>query len=76
VFNICNVQATSDAAALSFCTADFNADGFLDFFDYLDYVVCYESGTCLPGTTADFNGDEFVDFFDYLDFVTAFETGC
>jgi hypothetical protein len=58
------------------CPADFNGDGFLDFFDYDDYVNCFETGTCPPGKTADFNGDGFADFFDYDDFVGAFETGC
>ncbi|XVJ59475.1 MAG: hypothetical protein HEQ23_08735 [Tepidisphaera sp.] len=58
------------------CPADFNGDGFLDFFDYGDYVDCFENGVCPPGRTADFNGDAFVDFFDYADYVTAFETGC
>jgi hypothetical protein len=60
----------------SACPADFNGDGFLDFFDYDDFVGCYETGVCPPGKTADFNGDEFVDFFDYDEFVGAFETGC
>jgi hypothetical protein len=55
--------------------ADFNADGFVDFFDFLDYVTCFEGDPCPPGTDADFNSDGFVDFFDYLDFVTAFEGG-
>ena len=58
------------------CLADFNGDGFLDFFDYDDYVNCFETGTCPPGKDADFNGDGFVDFFDYDDFVAAFERGC
>lgn len=58
------------------CAADFNADGFLDFFDYDDFVGCFESGNCPPGTSADFNGDGFADFFDYDDFVLAFESGC
>jgi hypothetical protein len=57
------------------CRADFNADGFLDFFDYLDFVACFE-GAGSPGCDADFNADDFVDFFDYDDFVAAFETGC
>ena len=54
------------------CPADVNGDGFLDFFDYDDFVSAFESG----GSVADFNGDGFVDFFDYDDFVGAFETGC
>jgi hypothetical protein len=57
------------------CDADFNGDGFLDFFDYSDYVACFE-GNCPPGKTADFNGDGFTDFFDYSDYVAAFEAGC
>ena len=58
------------------CPADFNGDGFLDFFDYDDYVNCFETGTCPGERNADFNGDNFVDFFDYDAFVDAFETGC
>ena len=58
------------------CPADFNGDGFLDFFDYDDYVGCFETGNCPAGRTADFNGDGFSDFFDYDDFVAAFERGC
>jgi hypothetical protein len=57
------------------CPADFNGDGFLDFFDYNDYVACFE-GSGAPGCDADFNGDGFIDFFDYNDFVAAFEAGC
>jgi predicted outer membrane repeat protein len=60
------------------CPADFNGDGFLDFFDYDDFVACFEGVVC-PGNdpnAADFNNDGFVDFFDYDDFVLAFEVGC
>jgi hypothetical protein len=56
--------------------ADFNGDGFIDFFDYDDFVLCYEGILCPPGTDADINGDGFVDFFDYDDYVLAFEAGC
>ena len=81
VFNQNESQATVQAAAAwvtarKLCPADFNADGFLDFFDYDDFVNCFESGTCGDGRSADFNSDGFVDFFDYDDFVSAFETGC
>lgn len=58
------------------CPADFNGDGFLDFFDYDDFIACFQDGICPPGKDADFNGDLFVDFFDYDDFVAAFEAGC
>jgi hypothetical protein len=55
-----------------FCPADFNRDGSVDFFDYLDFVQAFDS----EDPTADFNGDNTVDFFDYLDFVAAFDTEC
>jgi hypothetical protein len=59
------------------CRADFNGDGFLDFFDYDAFVGCFESGACPPGRAdADFNGDGFPDFFDYDAFVAAYEAGC
>ncbi len=54
------------------CPADFNHDGDLDFFDYLDFVGAFSSNE----TAADFNADTSIDFFDYLDFVGAFSTGC
>ncbi|MBU6412257.1 MAG: hypothetical protein KGS45_02180 [Planctomycetes bacterium] len=55
-----------------FCAADFNSDGIVDFFDYLDFVAAFSSND----TDADFNVDGVIDFFDYLDFVAAFSTGC
>ncbi len=58
------------------CPADFNGDTAVDFFDYDDFVICFEGGVCPPGKTADFNNDTAVDFFDYDDFVVAFETPC
>lgn len=54
------------------CVADYNADGTVDFFDYLDFVAAFSSGA----PAADFNADTVIDFFDYLDFVAAFSTGC
>lgn len=61
------------------CPADANGDGFVDGFDYDDFVSCFE-GTgnppCVPGLIADFNGDGFADGFDYDDFIVAFEDGC
>jgi hypothetical protein len=58
--------------ARNLCRADFNRDGFIDFFDYDAYLGAFESGAL----RADYNLDGFADFFDYTDFVTAFETGC
>jgi hypothetical protein len=54
------------------CEADYNADGFLDFFDYDDFLLGYE----VADPRADINEDGFIDFFDYDDFITDFETGC
>jgi hypothetical protein len=54
------------------CPADFNRDGNLDFFDYLDFVGAFSTGN----PSADFNADTNIDFFDYLDFVGAFSIGC
>jgi hypothetical protein len=46
--------------------SDFNQDGIVDFFDYLDFVAAFASGTL------DFNQDGVTDFFDYLDFIAIF----
>jgi hypothetical protein len=54
------------------CRADFNEDGAVDFFDYLDFVDAFSAGA----HAADFNADSTIDFFDYLDFVDAFSAGC
>lgn len=54
------------------CLADYNGDTVADFFDYLDFVAAFSSGS----RGADFNGDATIDFFDYLDFVAAFSAGC
>ena len=54
------------------CAADFNGDGQVDFFDYLDFVQAYAD----EDPSADFNGDGQIDFFDYLDFVQAYAEGC
>ncbi len=54
------------------CSADFNNDQVVDFFDYLDFVSAMSS----QDPAADFNNDSIIDFFDYLDFVQAFSEGC
>lgn len=58
------------------CGPDFNLDGFVDFFDYADFVHCYEGTACPRGRDADYNLDNFVDFFDYIAYVDDFEHGC
>ena len=64
--------ATLIDAVAAVCSADINNDGFVDFFDYSDYVEAFESGA----PAADMNRDDFVDFFDYDAYVGLFEAGC
>ena len=49
--------------------ADFNRDGFIDGFDYDDFVGAFEEGA----RAADISGDGFVDAFDYDLFIGLFE---
>ncbi|MEK6701385.1 MAG: hypothetical protein AABZ53_03915 [Planctomycetota bacterium] len=65
-----------DAPANFGCPADFDGDGSVDFFDYDQFVQCFEGLICPPERNADFDGDGTVDFFDYDAFVIAFETPC
>ncbi|QOJ00452.1 MAG: TIGR03790 family protein [Phycisphaeraceae bacterium] len=58
------------------CPADFNGDGFLDFFDLDAYIACFEGDACPGGRDADFNADGFVDFFDLDAYIEEFEAGC
>lgn len=58
------------------CRADFNKDGFLDFFDYDDFISCFEGSACPNGRQADYDGDGFIDFFDLDAFIVDFERGC
>lgn len=71
ITNTCNT-VTSSTANLSTCAADFNCDGGVDFFDYLDFVAAFSNND----PSADFNDDGGIDFFDYLDFVAAFSSPC
>jgi len=57
---------------LGTCRPDFNADGFLDFTDFDEYVSAFDAGT----STADYNNDGFLDFTDFDAFVSEFEAGC
>jgi hypothetical protein len=67
------IGVASPAATLTLCRADFNCDDSTDFFDYDDFVACFETLGC---PEADFNHDGSIDFFDYDDFVAAFGAGC
>jgi hypothetical protein len=72
VSNDCGSRESAPAIITVRCPADFNSDGAVDFFDYLDFVAAFSSGS----SSANFNGDGVIDFFDYLDFVAAFSTPC
>lgn len=58
------------------CAVDFNGDGFVDYFDFADFVDCFDGLACPPGKSCDFNGDETCDFLDMAAFIEAFESGC
>ena len=71
VSNSCGYVYTQSTLIVP-CFGDFNCDGSVDFFDYLDFVDSYSA----TGPDADFNKDGSVDFFDYLDFVDSYSAGC
>ncbi|QOI99994.1 MAG: hypothetical protein HRU70_05635 [Phycisphaeraceae bacterium] len=54
------------------CLADFNLDGFVDFFDFDDYMTAFEQGD----PRADYDHDGFIDFFDLDLFTEGFDVGC
>lgn len=58
--------------ALPACVADFNQDGFADFFDLAGFTDTFERA----GPRADLNADCFVDFFDFSEFIESFDLGC
>jgi len=71
------VDAIRDAAQRSVrsprpCAADFNADAFLDFRDFDDFVQAFELGD----PSSDYNEDGFLTFEDFDAFVEAFYAGC
>jgi hypothetical protein len=66
------IYAPTQVLLTTVCLADFNGNGSVDFFDYLDFAQAFSS----EDPAADFDGNGQVDFFDYLDFVAAFDTGC
>jgi RHS repeat-associated protein len=56
--------------------ADFNGDGFVDFFDYDAHADAFEDGVPAPDDMkADVNGDGIVDFFDLDAFAVMFDPG-
>src|SRR5262249_12577637 len=67
-----NVRRALLAARATACSADFDHNGQVDMFDYLDFVQAFAN----ESISADFNGDGQVDAFDYLDYVQVFANGC
>jgi thermitase len=67
-----NAFAAALMAQGTLCQADFNGNGQVDFFDYLDFAQAFSANE--PRADFDHNGQ--VDFFDYLDFAAAFDQGC
>jgi hypothetical protein len=72
ISDACGWFPTDDATLTVTNPADFNTDGQIDFFDYLDFAAAFDT----EDPAADFNADNQIDFFDYLDFVQAFDAGC
>jgi hypothetical protein len=66
--NSCGSAPSRAAAVTIGCAADFDGNGQVDFFDYLDFGAAFAA----DDPSADFNHDSQIDFFDYLDFVMAF----
>jgi hypothetical protein len=54
------------------CTADFNNDGVLDFFDVQAFLQAFAT----QDPSADFTNDGVYDFFDVQAFLQAFSAGC
>jgi hypothetical protein len=65
-------EVVSEAVRYAPCLADYDCSGFIDFFDYADFVTDFETGS----SKADTNHDGFLDAFDYALFVESFESGC
>ena len=56
----------------SFCRADLNLDGSVDFFDVSAFLAAFTDSD----PAADFTGDGIYDFFDVSAFLSAFVMGC
>ncbi len=58
--------------AFTFCTADFDGDGALTIFDFLEFQTRFAD----MELAADLDGDGALTLFDFLAFQTAFDDGC
>lgn len=66
-----DISIVAEGSAAS-CTADWNDDGVLDFFDVAGFLQSFSS----MEASADLNNDELFDFFDVLEFLSQFSAGC
>jgi hypothetical protein len=71
VTNPCGAT-TTDPAALTICSADFNCNGVVDSEDFFDFANAFFT----LGPAADFNHDNVINSQDFFDFLTAFFAGC
>jgi hypothetical protein len=62
----------ADRVTLYYNPADFDGNGQIDFFDYLDFANAFSS----DDPAADYDGNGQIDFFDYLEFAQDFSSGC
>jgi len=69
-------SATLNWSTSDLCGADFDRDGFIDFFDLDAFVACFDAGICPAGVNPDVNADGFIDFLDFDAFLQIFESGC
>ena len=56
----------------TYCPADLNGDGVLDFFDIAAFLTAFTNQSPI----GDFNNDNSFDFFDIAAFLAAFSAGC
>lgn len=69
-------HVVSQAVELHRCPPDVNCDGFVDIYDFTDFITCFEGAACAQDINPDFNNDGFPDIYDFTNFVDAFEFGC
>jgi hypothetical protein len=68
VSNSCGSTASDTAELTIVCMVDFDGNGQVDFFDYLDFTAAFAA----EDGRADYDDNGQIDFFDYLDFMNAF----
>ncbi|MEO1007924.1 MAG: S8 family serine peptidase [Planctomycetota bacterium] len=67
-----DMAAAIDALLAGLCAADFNGDGALDAFDFLEFQAAFDGGDA----RADIDTDGSLTLYDFLAFFNAFESGC